>query len=144
MNDSDIILVGEEPESGETTQPLPSANKKKPPTQSKNRAVNRLKMENDFLDKVGMKLKPTTRYVWLLLLRDTKPDGTAQTAITDLARRSDVSTRSIDTALKELKQAKAIEVIRRGSPESGPSIYRVRLPRFTTEKADPQESGEAD
>jgi hypothetical protein len=81
---------------------------------------------NGFVD---VELRTLTRAelaVWLVLYRDTKPDGTARTGQTDLARRAGVTTRGVRKALTRLIAVGLVEVIRRGRLGCGPSVYRVR------------------
>ena len=84
---------------------------------------------NRFLDRTARTLHPTAALVWLLLLRDER-GGTARTAVTDLARRSGLSPRTVKQGLAELKAAGLVEVGPGGSQDTGPTVYTVRpVPR---------------
>lgn len=63
--------------------------------------------------------------VWLVLFRDTKPEGTARTGQADIARRAGLSIRGVKLALRVLKAKGMVQVIRRGQLNAGPSTYRV-------------------
>ena len=63
--------------------------------------------------------------VWVLLYRDTKVDGTAQTSIDDLARRGGMDRQTASRAIGRLVKRKMLKVLRRGRLNSGPSTYRV-------------------
>jgi DNA-binding MarR family transcriptional regulator len=52
--------------------------------------------------------------VWLVLYHDTKPDGTARTGQTDLARRSHCDPRTVRRALDELTGRGLVEVLTKG------------------------------
>jgi hypothetical protein len=63
--------------------------------------------------------------VWLVLYRDTKPDGTARTSQADLARRNGTSDRTVRRALGRLETAGLLKVVYRGGFRRGQSRYRV-------------------
>ncbi len=63
---------------------------------------------------------------WLVLYRDTKPDGTARTSQADMARRAGTSDRTIRRALDGLKHRGLLKVTYRGGIGRGASVYRVR------------------
>jgi len=74
--------------------------------------------------------------VWLLLWRDER-GGTARTAVSDLARRSGVSGRTVKRALRTLRRRGLVEVVRRGSPSAGPAVYRLHPARAKGVTDDP-------
>ena len=86
---------------------------------------NRFAEVNAFVDVALRELEGTSAKVWLILWRDTKPNGSAATSQQDLARRAGVSVRTIYTALKNLESAGLLTVVRRGSIDRGSSVYRV-------------------
>lgn len=86
----------------------------------------RFAVQNSFVDCEMGKLTRAEIAVWLVLYRDTKPDGTARTGQTDLARRAGCDVRTVRRALIRLETRGLIEVIRRGRLGAGPSRYRVR------------------
>lgn len=81
---------------------------------------------NGFVDVELRNLTRAAIAVWLILYRDTKPEGTSRTGQTDLARRAGITPRGVRKALGELTAAGLVEVVRRGRLGSGPSAYRVR------------------
>jgi Helix-turn-helix domain len=80
---------------------------------------------NGFVDAELRKLTRAEMAVWLVLYRDTKPDGTARTGQTDLARRAGCNVRSVGRALDRLEQLGLVEVVRKGRLGAGVSWYRV-------------------
>lgn len=62
---------------------------------------------------------------WLLLWRDTKPDGLARTSQVDLARRAGINVRTVKRALRSLIDAGLIVIVCQGGLRNGPSTYRV-------------------
>lgn len=81
---------------------------------------------NGFIDFTLATLTPTAAAVWLILWRDTKPNGLARTGQADLARRAGKSERAVRKALTELAAAGLVKVVRKGRLGAGPSVYRVR------------------
>lgn len=81
---------------------------------------------NGFVDCTLAHLTPSAVAVWLILWRDTKPNGLARTGQADLARRAGVTERAVRKALVQLIAAKLLKVVRRGRAGAGPSAYRVR------------------
>lgn len=90
------------------------------------RHADRFAIINTFADHTLRRLGRAELAVWLLLWRDTKPDGVARTAQADLARRAGVNARTVGRAIVKLRTAGLIEVIARGGLGRGPSSYRVR------------------
>lgn len=80
---------------------------------------------NQFLDRMARTLHPSASLVWLLLLRDER-NGTAKTAVSDLARRSGLAERTVKRQLRTLKNRGLLEVVAAGKPERGPTIYKLR------------------
>ncbi|HEY1191517.1 MAG TPA: helix-turn-helix domain-containing protein [Gemmata sp.] len=87
---------------------------------------NRFGEINGFVDYTMERLTPTALKVWLVLWRDTKPNGLARTGQSDLARRSGVTDRAVRNALHELCNDGLLKVVRRGRAGAGPTTYRVR------------------
>jgi hypothetical protein len=81
---------------------------------------------NGFVDAELRELTRAEVAVWLVLYRDTKPDGTARTGQTDLARRAGCDPRTVRRALAALESRGLIEVPTKGRLGAGPSRYRVR------------------
>lgn len=81
---------------------------------------------NAFIDTTMASLTNSQRSVWLILWRDTKPNGLAETSQADLARRAGVTDRMVRHALTELIRRGLVRVVKRGSLQRGRSVYRVR------------------
>ena len=91
---------------------------------------DRFAVLNAFLDFTAAGLSRAAALTWLVLWRDTKPDGTAKTSIADVARRIGANPSTVKRAVAALVKADLLTVIYRGSLRRGPSAYRVRpLPR---------------
>jgi predicted transcriptional regulator len=126
------IPVGQEP------PPLRSSNnsrpsghrgkpKRKPP---RRKTADRFAVVNAFLDFTAGGLSRAEALTWLVLWRDTKPDGTAKTSVADLARRIGANPSTVKRAVAGLVKGGLLTVVYRGSLRRGPSAYRVRpLPR---------------
>lgn len=70
-------------------------------------------------------LTPAEALTWLILYRDTKGDGIARTAQSDIARRAGLSVRGVKKAVQALTAKGLLDVVRRGRLNDGPSTYRV-------------------
>jgi hypothetical protein len=123
---SRIIKVGEEPA-------IPSSPKKSitlaksatSKAEAKARAGRRFAAVNGFVDATMRTLSRSEINIWLLLWRDTKPEGLARTAQTDLASRAGMTTRTVERAIKGLQHRGLLTVVHRGGLRKGPSSYRV-------------------
>jgi DNA-binding transcriptional ArsR family regulator len=62
---------------------------------------------------------------WLVLFRDTKPNGLARTSQADIARRGGLSDRMVRYALAKLTAAGLVTVVRSGRLRDRASVYRV-------------------
>jgi hypothetical protein len=82
---------------------------------------------NGFVDGIMGTLPRAAALVWVCLWRDTKPDGLARTAVTDLAGRIGSDRRSVLRALRLLGDRGLLEVVRRGGLGRGVSAYRVKV-----------------
>lgn len=82
---------------------------------------------NGFVDAVMGTLPRGAALTWVCLYRDTKPDGLARTAVTDLARRLGGDRRTVLRALRLLVDRGLLDVVRRGGLGRGVSAYRVKL-----------------
>jgi hypothetical protein len=92
---------------------------------SKRRSGLRFQILNAFVDEGMSKLSPHEAVVWFVLYRDTKPDGTARTAVDDIARRAGIGRRTVLRALKTLERLRMVKIVRRGGLNRGASSYRV-------------------
>jgi hypothetical protein len=119
-----VLAVGEE---APPLNPTPAndrhTGKGKP--KGKRISAGRFQCINAFIDATMGTLTPAERSAWLILWRDTKPNGLAKTSQASMARRAGVSDRSIRTALRRLEGKGLATVVHRGSLRRGPSIYRV-------------------
>jgi len=88
-----IIPVGEEPPpSGNGRQRRQAREGREP--KGKRAAAARFQCVNAFIDATMADLTPTERAVWLILWRDTKPNGLAATSQASMARRAGVTGRA--------------------------------------------------
>jgi hypothetical protein len=124
-----IIAVGEELPALDDVNPPSSASRpakaKGKHGSGKRRSVERFATLNAFVDFSMAPLKPSERAAWLVLWRDTKPDGIARTSGRDLARRCGICERSARYAIKSLERRGLLRIVRRGGLRAGPSSYRV-------------------
>lgn len=97
------------------------------PERDTKRRKSRLRFEilNAFVDGGMAELTRGELAVWLILFRDTKPDGTARTSLDDLARRGGMDRQTASRAVGGLKRRKMLQIIHQGGLNMGPSIYRV-------------------
>jgi hypothetical protein len=87
---------------------------------------DRFAVVNSFLDFTAGGLSRAAALTWLVLWRDTKPDGVARTSQADLARRIGANPSTVKRAVAALVKAGLLAVVYRGSLRRGPSAYRVR------------------
>src|SRR5262245_8365291 len=80
-----------------------------------------------FVDEGIERLPRSEGFVYLILLRDTKPDGIAQTGLTDLARRGGMSKSAASRAIRSLIKRRVLRVVRRGF-QGAPTRYTVFTP----------------
>jgi hypothetical protein len=90
------------------------------------RHAGRFAVLNGFVDGIMGTLPRAAALTWVCLWRDTKPDGLASTAVTDLARRVGGDRSTVIRALRLLVDRKRLEVVRRGGLGRGVSTYRVK------------------
>ncbi|MGA7698333.1 MAG: winged helix-turn-helix transcriptional regulator [Thermoguttaceae bacterium] len=86
---------------------------------------DRFAVLNTFADFTMAGLARAEIVVWLLLWRDTKPDGLARTSQADLARRAGIDVSTAKRAVARLVRRRLLTVVFRGSLRRGPSKYRV-------------------
>ena len=85
----------------------------------------RFEVLNAFVDGGMSTLSRAELAVWLILYRDTKPNGTARTSLDDLARRGGMDRQTASRAVGRLTRRKMLQVVKRGGLNCGPSIYRA-------------------
>jgi hypothetical protein len=87
---------------------------------------DRFAVLNAFVDFTLAGLTRNEIAVWLVLYRDTQPDGTARTSQADLARRAGTSDRTVRNVLRGLTGKGLVRIVYRGGIGRGPSRYRIR------------------
>ena len=92
---------------------------------SRRNTADRFAVLNTFADFTMAGLARAEIVVWLLLWRDTKPDGLARTSQADLARRAGIDVSTAKRAVARLVRRRLLTVAFRGSLRRGPSKYRV-------------------
>ena len=95
------------------------------PRRNRPLVVTKVLALNRFLDTCARTLHPSAAMVWLQLLRDERA-GTARTAVSDLARRCGQSQRTVKRLLAQLKSRGLLNVVRPGSKDGGPNVYKLR------------------
>lgn len=86
---------------------------------------DRFAVLNAFVDFSIRNLSRSQCLVWLVLYRDTKPDGVARASLTDLARRTGADRATVKRAVAALVKDGLLSVVHRGGLRQGPSSYRV-------------------
>jgi hypothetical protein len=119
-----ILRVGEEPPPL-TPAAATDANRADRPKGQRS-CRGRFQTVNAFLDVTMAGLDRAGLAVWLILWRDTKPDGLARTSQADLARRAGCTVRTVGRALTALRSAGLVEVVRQGGLQRRLSVYRCR------------------
>jgi hypothetical protein len=85
----------------------------------------RFQVLNDFVDVSMRGVSDRAVRAWLVLYRDTKPNGTAATGLADIARRAGYSRKTAQRAVHELIERGLARRIRCGGKGKGPNVYRV-------------------
>ena len=83
---------------------------------------------NDFVDNTMKTLDFRASLAWFTLWRNTKPNGLARIAMSDLARRMGCSQDTAKRAIKDLKNAGLLTVVELGGKHRGVSTYRLKPP----------------
>jgi hypothetical protein len=95
-------------------------------SKAKRKTGDRFAVLNAFVDFTAASLPRAEMLVWLILFRDTKPDGLARTSQADLARRAGVNLRTAKRAIASLENRGLLKIVYRGGLRRGVSSYRVR------------------
>jgi hypothetical protein len=95
------------------------------PSKAKGKSKGRFAVLNAFVDFSMAGLDHASRSVWLVLYRDTRPDGLARTAQADIARRIGMSARTVKRAVRKLESLGLLTVKYRGGLGGRLSVYRV-------------------
>jgi hypothetical protein len=80
---------------------------------------------NGFVDLGVQHLSRSEIAAYLILLRDTKPDGAARTSFGGIALRGGMSRRQAVRAVRSLIERGVVEVLRRGGRRIGATTYCV-------------------
>lgn len=104
--------------------PAPPSGKPARSSKAKGKAGERFAVLNAFVDFTVAGLSRAQIAVWLILYRDTR-DGTARTAVSDLARRAGCNRATVFRALRRLEAAHLVRIVHRGGLGRGPSRCRV-------------------
>jgi hypothetical protein len=81
---------------------------------ARRRSLERFGVLNGFVDFGVSGLSRSEVVTWLVIFRDTKPNGLARTSLSDLARRGGMSRRQATRALRSLIGRGAVYVIKKG------------------------------
>jgi hypothetical protein len=100
-----------------------------PQQPSASRSKGRFQVINDFVDNIMQTLESRASLAWFTLWRNTKPNGLARIAISDLARRMGCSQDTAKRAIKDLKNAGLLTVVGLGGKYRGVSTYRLKPPQ---------------
>ena len=103
---------------------LESAKPENPPKRKGKPASGRFGILNRFVDETMRTLDRTAACVWLILYRDTKPNGFACTSQTDIARRAGASVSAVHRALRRLDKYGLFVMVRKGRLNVGVSVCR--------------------
>lgn len=95
------------------------------PSKAKGKGKGRFAILNAFVDYSLAALDHPSRAVWIVLYRDTKPDGLARTAQADIARRIGMSARTVKRAVHNLETLGLLTVKYRGGLGGRLSVYCV-------------------
>jgi hypothetical protein len=126
---SRILEVGQEPPPLRTAEELDRGRRRQAGgVRADGRQKGRFAVINRFADFALAGLSRAEVCVWLLLWRDTKPDGLARTSQADLARRAGTNVRTMKRAVQRLTGLGLIRIVHRGGLRKGPSTYRVCVP----------------
>lgn len=85
----------------------------------------RFQVLNDFVDVSMRGVSDRAVRAWLVLYRDTKPNGAAASGLTDIARRAGYSHKTAQRAVNELIKRGLARRIVCGGKGKGPNVYRV-------------------
>jgi hypothetical protein len=126
-----ILRVGEEPPPlydprRAEHNPVPHSVAKAERPKGKRSSRGRFECINAFLDVTMANLDRAELAVWLLLWRDTKPDGLVRTSQADLARRAGCNPRTVRRALAALQKAGLLAIVTQGGVPHRVSVYRVQ------------------
>jgi hypothetical protein len=100
-----------------------------PQQPSASHSKGRFQVINDFVDNIMQTLESRASLAWFTLWRNTKPNGLAKIAMSDLARRMGCSKYTARRAIKDLRDAGLLTVVAVGGKYRGVSTYRLKPPQ---------------
>lgn len=86
--------------------------------------TSRWRTLNTFVDVIARHLSPVEIAVWMVLFRDCR-DGTATASNRDLCHRTGCSLRAVTAAMKRLRAAGLLEVVKLSRHRGEPSTYTL-------------------
>jgi len=101
------------------------AKKARPKKTAKRKAAGRFKALNFFVDFTARSLTRAEALTWIVLFRDTKPDGLASVGQADIARRIGADVKTVKRAMAGLRKRGLLIVVAKGGLNQGTSVYRV-------------------
>src|SRR5450432_2180813 len=117
------LAVGDEPPPMYSTDE--ADRKARKPSKVNGKTKGRFAVLNAFVDYSLAGMDHPSRSVWLVLYRDTRPDGLARTAQADIARRIGMSARTVKRAVHKLETVGLLTVKYRGGLGGRLSVYCV-------------------
>jgi hypothetical protein len=90
-------------------------------------SMDRFKILNDFVDAGLRQFSRSEAFVYLILFRDTQPDGLARTSRSELAERGGMTIRQASRALQSLIKQGVVRVIHKRVPGKS-AAYTIYLP----------------
>lgn len=109
----------------EPVPPRGEKSKSGKPSVHKPESVGRFKTMNEFVDYSARLVDTTAQAVWMVLFRETKPNGLACISHSQIAERIGSCRRTVVRATQHLEDAKLITVVHRGGMTGGSSSYRI-------------------
>lgn len=107
---------------GEPPQAAPA--KGKPATEAREKSHRRFATYNTFADSVARFVPAASREVWFILWRFADADtNQLEVRVADIAARLDCDGRTVERGLKWLMANRLLTRIRRGTRQTGPSLY---------------------
>ncbi len=115
-----------EPMESATAQPDKTRHSKKGDSKPNRKTAGRFAVLNAFVDHGARSVNTTAVAVWLVLYREVQPDGRATVSHAVIADRLGINRLTVTRAVRRLKTAGLVQVVRQGGWQRGPSTYRIR------------------
>lgn len=106
-------------------EPKAKSSTKKPSGGKSAATSGRFQTMNEFVDYSARLVDTTAQAVWMVLFRETKPNGLACISHSQIAKRIGSCRRTVVRASQHLEDAKLITVVHRGGLTGVTSSYRV-------------------